>query len=152
MLEKECDEILQFLVDKPLYLVDRNYKWNYSTLKENFKHINNIDFENAIFKLYSDSYIETDNNRIPTSAVAPIITIVLSSSGKFFITSDIGGYQNRLNHQNAESIRVDALELRQKAYEYRMTYLTVILAVGTFLLALADWVRLLIEHNPFSCR
>ena len=60
-----------------------------------------------------------------------------------------GGYQGKINRQNAENTRLAKLEQSQKDYQIWMTWLTAILAVGTTIAALYYCVDLYWHHGWF---
>ncbi len=102
--------------------------------------------DEVIAKLIEDKYIRhayynnviVDGKNIPN---VPFYT--LTFDGLFFLNN--GGYAGEMKRENAENIRVETLEKSQKANANRMTYLTIVIAVGT---AIAAWYYL-IEVGKF---
>lgn len=138
---QKIDEVLKVFYENPDGLI-------YDELYKKIPHL--IEYADELMqilqKLKKDEYIFIQDVTA-SHDFFQINSYFLSFDGKLFIES--GGYTQAIINENAENKRVEALEHSQRATSNRMTYLTIILAVGALIAAIYYLTELYWKYHWF---
>ena len=148
------DLTLGYLFNKFHETIDFNSKPTFAStltdLKSKLHDLDKEDLELILDKLRKDGHIVYSEYGSPSALHQMETRYVITFEGKMF--HEQGAYRQQIINRNAESIRVEKLEISQQTLMGKLNVVTAWIAGGTIALVLVELWKIALEHHWFSCR
>jgi hypothetical protein len=152
---EKLDSVLNYLVtnDTRIGTYYINLFINLRSSNSEIEKIENFapEFERILTKLVADNYVNRDESPVITGELNPKPRYKITFDGNYFITEK-GGYSQRSIDDALQNTWMKRIENAQMDYQHYMTWLTIILSVGTAIAAVYYAVELYWKYGWFHLK